>query len=153
MSTRSAQHAALAQRFHMDIFQQGKLEVADEILASDFTWHAHSPQIPADLPRGPEGVKQVARAYRAAFPDMKITHEDVIASDNDVVIRWNVSGTQRGELLGAPSSGKHAEMTGIDIFRIENGKLAELWQNEDDLSLLQQLDIIPTEEEAQGYPG
>lgn len=136
------ENEACARRFHMDIFQQGNLAAADELIASDFVWHAFG--LPAELPRGPAGVKQVATMYRAAFPDLQIAHQDTIAAGDKVVIRWVVSGTHQSELMGVPPTGKRVTVTGIDIFRFVDGKLVEMWQNWDQLDLLQQLGAIPT---------
>jgi predicted SnoaL-like aldol condensation-catalyzing enzyme len=128
---------ALAQRFHEDIFIQGNLAAADEILTPDFTWYS-PPQTVFAV--GPEAVKQVATDFRAFIPDFVTTHDDVIAEGDRVVIRWTTKGTVQTDHRAVP-----VVYTGIDIFRIENGKLAELWQNTDDYGLAQQLGEIPTE--------
>jgi predicted SnoaL-like aldol condensation-catalyzing enzyme len=131
-----AANKALARRYHQDIFLQGNLAVADEILTPDFVWHA-PPQ--TTFVTGPAAVKQVATDFRSAFRHLSSTADDVIAEGDRVVIRW----TSRGTVTG--TSGDVAVIyTGIDIFRIANGKLAELWQNTDDYGLAQQLGQIPT---------
>jgi steroid delta-isomerase-like uncharacterized protein len=133
---------ALAHRFHVDIFQGGDLDAADELCAPDFVIHA--PGLPPELQRGPEGVKRFAAMLRRGFGDVvEITHEDTIAEGDKVVIRWSSRGTHRGEFLGIPPTGKATTTTGIDIFRVEGGRLAELWQNWDQLGLLQQLGALP----------
>jgi steroid delta-isomerase-like uncharacterized protein len=133
---------ALAHRFHMDIFQQGNLAVADEIVTPDFV--IHSPGLPPQMQRGAEGVKQFAAAIRNAFPnDLRITHDDTISAGDKVVIRWSSTGTHNGVFMGIPPTGKPTTVTGIDIFRIAGGKLGELWQNWDQLGLLQQIGAIP----------
>ncbi len=143
----SADNEATAHRFHMAIFQRGNLDVADEIVSRDFV--IHSPGLPPSMQRGPEGVKEFARMIRAAFPDdLRITHDDTISSENRVVIRWTSSGTQKGELMGNPPSGRKTTVTGIDIFRVANGKLVELWQNWDQLGMLQQIGAVPVPAQA-----
>jgi steroid delta-isomerase-like uncharacterized protein len=119
---------ALARRFHMDIFQEGKLEVADEILSKDFVWR--NPGFPSEMKplRGSEGVKQMANAIRSAFPDMKITHHEEIAEGDKVLIRWSMTGTQKQDALGKPASNKQETVTGFDYFRISDGKIMEMWQ-------------------------
>lgn len=135
------ENEALAHRFYMEIFQRGDFAVADEIVAPDFVIHA--PGLPSDARRGPEGVKRFATLVRSTFPDdLKITYDDSIIASDKVVIRWRLSGTHKGDLLGVPPNGKHAEVTGIDIFRLAGGKLTELWQNWDQLGLLQQLSTV-----------
>ena len=140
---------ALAERFHQDIFQQGEFSVADEIVAPDFTWHATD--LPPRLPKGPTGVKQMAAMFRQAFPDLKITHEDVIACGDKVVIRWRMTGSHDGEYLGVTPTGRPIDVSGIGIFRVAGDKLAELWTNMDDLGLEQQIDALPTLEEVLGH--
>lgn len=120
----------LARRFHDEIFEQGNLAAADEILAPDFVWYS-----PPDEPLvGPEAVKQVATDIRAFFPDLVLSDDDEIAEGDRVVIRWTLTGTAQTEAGPVPVS-----FTGIDIFRIADGKLVELWQNTDALGLEQQL--------------
>lgn len=131
----------LADRFHMDIFQAGKLDVADEILSKDFAWHGA--MAPPQEPCGPEGVKQVAKAMISAFPDRKITHHDTIAEGDKVLIRWSMSGTHQAELMGIPRTGKSVNITGFDHFRIAGGKIVEMWQVADQLGMMQQLGVIP----------
>ena len=117
---------ALAARYHEDIFQKGKLEVADEILSPDFI--IHNPVLPEELRKGPEGTKKFASAVIAAVPDIKIVHDDIFAKDDKVMIRWTNSGTNTGPLFGNPPTGKPIIVTGFDLFRISNGKIMELWQ-------------------------
>ncbi|MBI2911527.1 MAG: ester cyclase [Chloroflexi bacterium] len=138
----SAANKELAHRFHMEVFQAGKLEVADEILSRDFAWHGGF--APVQEPCGPEGVKQVARAVITAFPDRKITHYDNIAEGETVLIRWSMSGTHQGDLMGIPPTNKPMTITGFDYFRIASGKILEMWQEADQLGMLRQLGVLPT---------
>jgi steroid delta-isomerase-like uncharacterized protein len=64
------------------------------------------------------------------------------------VIRWTASGTHKGDLLGVPATGRPIKITGIDIFRVQDGKLAELWQNWDQLQMLQQIGAVPESQPA-----
>ena len=118
----------LAHRFHMDIFQQGKLELADEILASDFVWR--NPVIPSELQRGPESVKKIASQIIDAMPERQITHDDTIAKGDKVMIRWTLTGIVKKELFGISPNGKSTSVIGFDLFRISSGenKIAEMWQ-------------------------
>jgi steroid delta-isomerase-like uncharacterized protein len=136
------EHTALARRFHLDIFQHGNLAVADEIIAPDFVIHA--PGLPPEAQRGPEGVKHYATLLRTGYPDLQVTHEETLPAGDKVVIRWIASGTQTGALMGIPPTGKRMLVSGIDIFRLADGKLVELWQNWDQLGMLQQLGVVPT---------
>jgi steroid delta-isomerase-like uncharacterized protein len=133
---------ALAERFHMEIFQKGDLDAADEILTKDFAIHA--PGYPPEWTTGSAGAKQLASAIIAGFPDRQITHQQVIAEGDLVMIRWSMSGTQEGELMGVPATGKAVSVTGFDLFRIEGDRIAELWQNWDQLGMMQQIGAIPS---------
>jgi steroid delta-isomerase-like uncharacterized protein len=127
MSQQQQENEALAHRFHMDIFQEGKLEVADEILDSDFVWR--NPIIPSELQRGPESVKKIASAAIDAMPDRQITHDDTITKGDKVLIRWTMTGTTKKELFGIPPSDKPTSIIGFDLFHISNeGKITEMWQ-------------------------
>jgi steroid delta-isomerase-like uncharacterized protein len=148
MNPLSAENETLAHRYHMDIFQAGNFAVADEILAPDFVMH--SPGMPSELTHGPEGMKRLATAMRTAFPDLQTTHEDTISQGDKVVIRWTLSGTHTGPWLGIPPTARSFRVSGIDIFRIVDGKLVELWQEGDTLGFLQQLGVIPAAEQSGG---
>ena len=117
----------LALRYQNDIFQEGKLQVADEVLSPDFV--IHNPDLPEELRKGAEGVKKYASALMAAVSDRNLVQDDVFAKGDKVLIRWSNSGTSIGPLLGyKPTTGNRHVATGFDLFRISNGKIAELWQ-------------------------
>ena len=136
----SEENKALARRWFEDLFNTGDLAVADEITAQDSV--IHDPTL-GDLPRGPEGDKQVVNLYRSAFPDANITVEDQVAEGEEVVTRWTGRGTQQGELMGVAASGNRVEVSGIPIIRVSEGKIAETWTNFDALGLMRQIGAIP----------
>lgn len=86
----------------------------------------------------------MVRIFQNAFPDMKGAVEDVVAEGNKVAVRFSGTGTHQGEFFGIPPTGKPIKSTGINIFRIEDGKIVEHWNNADDLGVLQQLGVIPS---------
>ena len=137
----SEQNKALADRFHKDIFQAGNLAAADDLVSQDFQWHGGM----APPKGGPEGVKLVATSIIGAFPDRQITHHDTIAEGDKVMVRWSMSGTQKGDLMGIPPTNKSMTMTGFDLFRIASGKIVEMWQDADQLGMMQQLGVIPSQ--------
>ena len=120
------ENQVLAIRYHDDIFEKGKLEVADEILSSDFV--IHNPVLPEEFRNGPAGTKRYASAIMTAVPDRKLEHHEVLAKGDMVMIRWTNSGTHTGMLFGNPPTGKRYVATGFDLFRISDGKIQELWQ-------------------------
>ena len=126
LSTEEKQNEALAHRFHIDIFQNGNLSTADEILAPDFIWR--NPAVPSELQRGPDNVKKIASAAIDTMPDLQITHDDTIAKGDKVMIRWTMTGTHKKEIFGIPSSDKPVSTIGFDLFRISKGKIMEMWQ-------------------------
>jgi len=138
------QNKTLAHRFHMDIFVDGRLDVADEILSSDFV--AHAP-VPPEFTEGPEGVKKWSTALRTGLPDdLWIEHYETIAEGDLVMIRFAGGGTHTGELMGIPPSGNNIKVTGFDLFRIDDGKIVEMWQEQDVLGMMQQTGALPAPE-------
>lgn len=83
--------------------------------------------------------------FRAAFPDVRYTMEDLIAEGDRVMDRWTVHATHLGDFLGIPPTGKAITFWGIDILRIVNGRIKEIWHLEDQVSVLQQLGVLPGE--------
>lgn len=95
--------------------------------------------------RGPEVLKRTVKMYRAAFPDVRITVDDVITADDKVVLRWHSEGTHRGELEGLAPTGVHGSVTGIGIDLWKDGKVVEAWTEWDNLGLARQLGAAPPE--------
>jgi steroid delta-isomerase-like uncharacterized protein len=137
----SEENKALVRRWFEELFNEGNLEVADEIFASNNI--PHDPSLP-NLPLGPEGAKQLVNLYRSAFPDVRLTIEDELADGDKVVTRWVGRGTHQGVLMGVAPTGEQVETTGISIWRIEEGKIVESWANYDTLGMLQQVGALPS---------
>jgi steroid delta-isomerase-like uncharacterized protein len=134
------QNKALIVRLVEELFNRGNVGIVGEIFAPDFI---ENEQLPPGIPTGREGVKVLTTALRTAFPDFKATINDILADGDKVVIRMTWSGTQKGEFMGVPASGKHVSFGVIDIIRIANGKFVEHWGQMDSMSLMQQLGAIP----------
>src|SRR5512139_1764258 len=139
MSTES--NKAVARRFLEEVFSQGKLAVADEIIAQEHV--DRGPGTLPGLPTGPEGSKMLVTVYRNAFPDIRFTIDEQIAEGDKVVTRWTGTATHKGELAGIPPTGKSASVTGIGVDRIVNGKIVESWGLFDQFGMLQKLGVIP----------
>ena len=144
MSTEA--NKAIARRFLEEVFGQGKLAVADEILAPDHV--DHGPGALPGTPPGPEGSKMLVTVYRNAFPDIHFTIDEQIAEGDKVVTRWTGHATHQGELAGIPATGKSATVTGMGVDRIVNGKIAESWGIFDQFGMMQQLGVIPAASQA-----
>jgi predicted ester cyclase len=98
----SKENEALVRRYAEEVYDQRKLEVVDEIFASEFT--LHDPDLPGGA-RGPEGIKRIVETFVDAFPDLQITLDDELSSGDKVVTRWTSRGTHQGELMGiAPTA-------------------------------------------------
>ncbi len=131
----------IARRVIDEIFNEGRLEVADEVMATDSI--GHDPALPEPT-RGPAGLKQAVTGYRDAFPDLRVTINEQIGEGDFVCTRWTARGTHKGMFFGTAATGKEATVTGITIDRIANGRIAESWTNWDTLGLMQQLGMVPT---------
>ena len=141
----SEQNKALVARVPLEAFNQGKLEVIDEVIADNHIDHA---VLPPGLPPGKEGLKLLAKGLRSAFPDLKITIDLQVAEGDLVVAHATTTGTMKGEFAGMPPSGKTATWESIHIARVKDGKVVEHWSVEDQFSMLQQLGFVPTPEAA-----
>jgi steroid delta-isomerase-like uncharacterized protein len=134
-------NANASRRILEELFGGGNYGIADELIAADAV--GHDPALPEPV-TGPEGLKEAARGYRSAFPDLTMTVDAVIAEGDMVAIRWTARGTHKGDLFGIVPTGREATVTGITIDRHAGGKIAESWTNWDTLGLLQQLGAVPS---------
>lgn len=130
---------ALVQR-EMDIFSQGDYSVADQIISPDYI--GYDPATPEPI-RGPEGVKEQAAGYRAAFSDLQLTIDHQVAEGEYVVTRWTARGTHDGELFGIPATGRSVTTTGISIERVVGDKVVEDHTVWDALGMMQQIGAVP----------
>jgi steroid delta-isomerase-like uncharacterized protein len=123
-----------------ELISAGDIDGFGDLLADDFVEHQETP----GLPPTKAGVLDLFRGFRAAFPDLHMDAVDVLASGDRTVARVTVSGTQTGDFMGIPASGRHAQIDLIDIMRFDDAGLAcEHWGVADMLSLLQQLGVVP----------
>jgi steroid delta-isomerase-like uncharacterized protein len=134
------QNKALLRKWIEEGWNKGNLAVVDELYAPDFT--QHDPSTPASVSSA-EDLKRYVAGYRMALPDMHFETHDLVAEGDKVLWRFTATGTQKGVLLGIPPTGKYAAVTGMALFRIANGRIAECWVNFDALGLLQALGVIP----------
>jgi steroid delta-isomerase-like uncharacterized protein len=114
-------------------------DILDEVYAADLVWHEPDQDL-----RGSEEAKRFVTTYKTAFPDLHATVEDEIAEGDKVVTRWTIRGTHQGEIEEfGPPTGRQVEIKGITIHRIEDGKIVEEWERYDNLSVMQQLGLVP----------
>ena len=126
------ENKAVTRRWIEEGANEQNISVADETVAADFVYHN------TDI-RGIAGFKQNFSAIFAAFPDAHWTIDDQIAEGDKVVVRMTFQGTHEGQWMGIPPTGKHLTWKMIVIFRLADGKIAEMWANWDTLGAFQQL--------------
>ena len=135
---------AIVRRYIEEAFNNRKHDLLDELVAEDFVDH----HLPPELPPGPEGAKLWFGGAVAGFPDIHIVLKDMIAEEDKVAVRTEITGTHEGEFMDIPATGKEFAITGMAIARIADGRLAEWWENADMMGLMQQLGVIPEPEQA-----
>lgn len=129
---------AVALRFY-DIFNAGNFDAFGQIVAPDAIDHEPAP----GQTQGLEGLKVALTGFKVAFPDLKVTPQDTIAEGDKVVVRSVSKGTNTGSFAGIPASGKPVVLESIDIDRIVNGKIVEVWHIEDLFGVLIQIGAVP----------
>jgi steroid delta-isomerase-like uncharacterized protein len=132
-------HAATARRMY-DLINAGDIDAFGDLLADDFIEHEELP----DLSPSKDGVKTFFRIQLAAFPDLRMDVQDIVADDAKVVARVRYTGTHQGDFQGMPATGKSVDVQLIDIFGFDSdGRVREHWGVADQLTLLQQLGVVP----------
>jgi predicted ester cyclase len=136
----SENNKRLVRRALEEVYTNGDLELADELVHPDFVDHepAHS-----DLPTGPDSVKQTVRHLRGMFGELRFEVEDEIAEGDKVVQLVTMSGRHTGPLMGRGPTNKAFAVRHVYIWRIADGKIAGHWGSRDDLGLLGQLGLLP----------
>ena len=117
----------------------GDIVAADALLHPEFSLHT---PLPTPGP-GIEAMNNVIITCRAAFHGLQVTVDDIMAEGDKVTARFTARGVHNGEFMGLPATGKGITMTGIEIFRIKDGKIAELWGEANLMGLMQQLGLLP----------
>jgi steroid delta-isomerase-like uncharacterized protein len=125
-------------RYYEEVFNQGRLEVLDEIVVAD---HLEHNPLPGQT-QGIEGIKQRVAMLRAAF-NPQFTLEDVLADGDKVVVRWSNTGTHLADFFGVPATGRTVVVSGIDIHLLRDGKMAEHWDVVDIFGVMMQIGAIP----------
>ena len=131
---------AIIRRLFAEVFNQGDVDVLDEIVAEDVLGHDATS---AEPKRGRASVKQVAILFRTAFPDAQYPLADLIAEDDRVVARWGLQGIHQAEFMGVAPTQRAVNVNGIIIYRLAQGKIIEYWGNFDTLGLMRQMGVLP----------
>lgn len=126
----------LARRLIEEVWNKGNLQLIDELV--DPNYDGRDPLVGATKR---DGLRESVKAYRTAFPDLKIEVASILSEGNFVCTRWTAKGTHRGTLLGMAPTGKTAVVTGIDFAEVRNGKILVDYAEYDALGLLRQLGL------------
>lgn len=137
MST--SKNEALVRRFLDEAYNQGNLDVGDELLAANCVFYTPAPI------SGIAGWNQFATAFLTAFPDdLQVTIDDIFAAGDKVAARWTARGTHRGPLRGVPPSGKQVTWVGMALHSLSDGRITEVWGLNDALGIMQQIGALPS---------
>ena len=137
----SEENKALFRQFVDRVINERNADAVDDFIDANYIEHNAAPgQAP-----GVEGLKELFNMLFTGLPDFTTSIDVLVAEDDLVVGHFTTSGTHQGELMGIPATGKKVSFTETHILRIANGKAVEHWGNQDDLGMMQQLGVIPTE--------
>lgn len=127
----------LAARRYATFWSSGDPELARQALATDFIDRA----LPAGRPQGVTGPLAASKAFHGAVPDLKCEVQQMIVSGDRVVSHLRFTGHFTGAFNGVQGQGQEVNFIATDIYRIANGRIAENWHLEDNLTFLQQIGI------------
>lgn len=131
----------LARRLFEEVFEERNYDVIDDLVAEDYV--LHDPSMPEPV-RGPEGFREMAE-MGASIIDGTLEIDQLIATEDYVVVRWTHHGTHVGQLGRIEPTNEDVTITGIEIDRFEDGKLAESWGEVNLLNLLVQIGEVPAD--------
>jgi steroid delta-isomerase-like uncharacterized protein len=136
----SAENKQLVTGKVQELWSTGNTAILDEIIAPGYTLHKPPTGFSPDL----AGLKQILTPMRSAFPDLKVTVQDVIAEGDKVVQRRTFEGTHKGAFFGIPPTGKSVSVSQIIVSKVAGGKIVEEWAETDFLGMLQQVGAAPS---------
>jgi len=133
----SEENKRVVEQFIQALFTRGELTAVDDYLAADFV--DHNPTIPG-RPGDREGMRSASQMFRAAFPDWHSRIDDLLADGDKVIERFTAGGTHQGPLMNIEPTGRTVSLSGINIFRVQDGAIVERWGILDQLALMQQIE-------------
>lgn len=135
----SEQNKALVRRFYEEFVNKKDDKALEQLIAPNYIERTPNPGFPS----GREGLKQQVAAFRKAFPDIKLTVEEMLAEGDTVMARVKASGTHTGSLMGEAPTRKKFTSAGIDCFHVKGGRVTEVWHHGDEAAVMEQLGIRP----------
>jgi len=133
------QNKTIIHRIFDELINQENKTVIDEVFAASVT--VHDPFLGTVY--GVDAFRQLLGMFDTAFPGHRVTVDGMVAEGDFVSVLHTHTATHTGEFMGMPPTGKTAVVNGIELFRLENGRVVEFWRKDDDVSLLVQLGIMP----------
>lgn len=130
-------------RYYQEVFNGGNVGLLDQLAVPDYDEHSPFP----GQPNGIEGLKARVGALLAAFRPV-FTVRELVAEGDTVVAYWTNTGTHQGDFMGIPPSGRRVTVSGVDVHRLRDGRMAEHWHVVEELQMLQQLGVVPVPQEA-----
>jgi steroid delta-isomerase-like uncharacterized protein len=132
MTTVEQANASTVRRLYENYLNESRAELLPSLVSEDVAFHSVTEE---------KGIAALTDRLRIAFHEMHFTLLDLIASDDRVVVRWTMDATHAGPLAGIPATGKRVQQSGTVIYRLENGRIAEVWAQMDRMGMLQQLGV------------
>lgn len=133
------QNKQIALRMYEEIMNRRDTALVDQLMDDQY----FNPENAPGVPQGKEGGKIMFEMWNQAFPDYKMTVQDVVVEGDAVVVRWSFTGTNTGAFLGMPATNKKVTVGGINMLKFKNGKIAENLPEFDKFGMMQQLGLIP----------
>ena len=128
----------LVRHYIEEVWGQGDSAADERMIAAEYIDLTPPPGIMPDR----AGHRENLRHFRTAFPNVRFTTDDLVAEDSTVVVRWTMQAIQQGPFYGRAATNRPCTLTGIDIYRVANGQIREVWHQQDVLGMLRQLGII-----------
>lgn len=134
----------VVRRYYEDVFNQRKVDLVDQLAIEDYIEHDPFP----GQGNGRADLKARVQAILSAFAPLQFRLEDLVAEEDQVVVRWSQTGTHTGAFMGIPATGREFTIAGIDIHQLRDGRMAEHWHVVDMYGLLMQLGVVPAQSAA-----
>jgi steroid delta-isomerase-like uncharacterized protein len=136
--SKEANQAALGK--FAEAVNTGNFDLFDQVVAPDCVDHDPA----AGQVAGPAGYRMLFSGMRAAFPDMSVALETMVADDDSIAFAYTLTGTHKGTIMGISPSGKKVRIRGLQISKFKGGKMVERWGSSDELTLLKQIGATPS---------
>jgi steroid delta-isomerase-like uncharacterized protein len=130
---------AVVRSYYEEVFNERNVDLIDQLSVEDYVEHDPFP----GQGNGRSDLKARVRLILDSMNPLRFEIEDIVAEGDRVVVRWSQTGTQSGNFMGIPPSGRNFTFAGIDVHRLRDGRMAEHWHVIDLFGLLQQLGAIP----------